>query len=125
MTVYMVLLLTITDGEVYQRYGEGFMDIFSKYDGQMLAATENAISVEDNWPYNRSVILSFPSTDALNRWYQSPEYQNISKLRHQASASQAAIIPGLGHKETFGEGGSEVVRIHLGHARGICGRLCG
>jgi uncharacterized protein (DUF1330 family) len=103
MTVYVVFLLTITDGEVFQRYGEGFMEIFSKYDGQVLAATENPISIEGDWPYSRTVILSFPNTDALNRWYRSPEYQTLAKLRHQASTSQTAIIPGLGHEDAVGE----------------------
>lgn len=103
MTAYVVFLLTITDMEIYQRYGEGFMEIFSTYEGQILAATESAISIEGTWPCDRAVIISFPSAGALNRWYDSSEYQIMVKHRHQASTSQAAMIPGLGHDESASE----------------------
>jgi len=97
MTVYVVVLIPkITDQKGYGRYGQGWMEIFSQYDGQILAATESPTVIEGDWPYTRTVLLSFPSVDAMNRWYRSPEYQVLVRHRHRSSTSQIAVLPGLG-----------------------------
>jgi uncharacterized protein (DUF1330 family) len=61
MTVYVVALLDITDRQEYGLYGDGFMEIFSRYGGQVLAVDESPTVVEGEWPHTRTVLLSFPS----------------------------------------------------------------
>ena len=53
------------------------MEIFSQYDGQILAVTESPTVIEGDWPYARTVLLSFPNAGALNLWYNSTVRQNI------------------------------------------------
>lgn len=95
MTVYAIVLVNITDREGFERYGQGYMDVWSKYDGQILAADENPTVIEGDWPYSRTVLLSFPSADALNLWYRSPEYQVLVQHRFQSSTSRLAVLRGL------------------------------
>ena len=95
MTVYFVLLLNITNPDGFQAYQQGFMEVFNKYEGRVLAVAESPTVMEGEWPYSRTVILSFPSADALGLWYSSTEYKALAKHRHQSSTSQAAMVPGL------------------------------
>src|SRR5437764_311990 len=59
MTVYVVALLNIADRAGYQTYTDGFMDIFSKYAGQVLAVDESPRVIEGEWPHSRTVLISF------------------------------------------------------------------
>lgn len=82
MDAYALFLISeITDRELYQHYGEGFMEVFNKYEGTIIAITGTPTSLEGDWPYKRTVLLSFPSTKALNAWYKSWKYQVIIQQR--------------------------------------------
>ena len=95
MTVYVIALLDITDREEYGLYGQGFMAIFDKSGGQVLAVDENPTVVEGEWPHTRTVLLSFPDAETMNRWYGSPDYQALAQHRFKASTAQIAMINGL------------------------------
>jgi len=42
------------------------------------------------------VILEFADTDAIKRWYHSPEYQKILPNRLANSKARAFIVEGMG-----------------------------
>ncbi|HEX7562791.1 MAG TPA: DUF1330 domain-containing protein [Bradyrhizobium sp.] len=52
MTVYALALLNIADRERYGVYQSGFMEIFSRYSGKLLAVDEAPTVKEGDWPYN-------------------------------------------------------------------------
>jgi uncharacterized protein (DUF1330 family) len=41
------------------------------------------------------VLIEFPTLDAANAWYDSPEYAPLKELRHTAGRFNAVFIPGL------------------------------
>lgn len=47
-------------------------------------------------------LLQFPSLDAAQQWYESPEYQTIRHLRCDSSTPTDLIVPGVafGHRST-------------------------
>ena len=96
MPVYIVALIEIEDREEYGRYEAGFLDIFSKYQGEILAVDESPTAIEGQWPATRSVILRFPSEEEAQRWYNSAEYQALAQHRIRASKGNIALIHGLG-----------------------------
>jgi uncharacterized protein (DUF1330 family) len=96
MPVYIVALIEIEDREEYGRYEAGFLDIFSKYQGEILAVDEAPTAIEGQWPATRSVILRFPSEEEAQRWYNSAEYQALAQHRFRASKGNIALIHGLG-----------------------------
>ena len=75
---------------------EGFVEIFSRYNGQMLSVDESPEVVEGAWPYTRTVLIQFPSLDDANAWYRSDEYQALAQHRFKASAANIVFIDGLG-----------------------------
>ena len=95
-TVYaLVLVDSITDREGYSRYGDGFMEVFSQYQGRILAADESPTMVEGDWPVKRTVLMAFPNEEGLNAWYQSPEYQKLAQHRWQSSTARIAMLHAL------------------------------
>lgn len=96
MSVYAVALITIHDRDEYERYAQGFMGIFARYSGRLLAVDEAPRVLEGNWPWTRTVLIEFPDQGALDAWYASEEYQALARHRHAASNAAIAVLRGLG-----------------------------
>jgi len=60
-----VALIDINDREGYGNYEQGFMDIFSNYEGTLLAVEEDPGVLEGEWQWTRTVLLSFPDEATL------------------------------------------------------------
>lgn len=95
MSVYAVALLNIDDREVYARYEAGFMDIFDRYGGRLLAVEEAPDVKEGEWPYTRTVLIEFPDAAAFDAWYDSEEYQSLAEHRFASSRGSVAVLRSL------------------------------
>lgn len=95
MAAYVITQLKITDMNEFNKYGAGFMDIFSNYNAKILAVDEEPSIKEGEWPYTRTVILEFDSKESAEQWYHSDAYQEICKHRFAASTGNFAILNGL------------------------------
>ena len=95
MTVYCIALICIADRERYSVYEQGFMEIFNRYGGTLLAVDETPMVKEGDWPHTRTVLASFPNSIVFEAWFGSPEYQTLAKHRHAASTGSIALIKGL------------------------------
>ena len=51
--------------------------------------------VEGPVTHPRTVILEFPSRDALHAWYDSPEYQEVLPLRLNSVAGTLIVAEGF------------------------------
>lgn len=95
MAVYIVAQITINDRDRYARYEAGFMDIFARHSGRMIAVDEEPELLEGEWPCTRTVIIEFPSRDEAMAWYQSEDYQALAQHRFAASVAHIALVAGL------------------------------
>jgi uncharacterized protein (DUF1330 family) len=95
MPAYVVAQIAITDRARYEAYQAGFLEVFAKYRGELLAVDESPRVVEGQWPYTRTVLIKFPDADEAERWYSSPEYQEIAKHRHAGSRTNAVLVTGI------------------------------
>ena len=80
MAGYLIANYTITNPEGYQAYIAAVGSTIFSHDGEILVAGEGSEAVEGE-PGPVTVVLKFPSKDALRTWYDSPEYQEIIHLR--------------------------------------------
>jgi uncharacterized protein (DUF1330 family) len=96
MSVYFIALVDIFDREGFSVYEQGFMDVFNRYGGRLLAVDDSPAILEGDWPHTRTVLMSFPPAEALDLRYRSPEYQAIARHRHNASRADIVVIQGLG-----------------------------
>ncbi len=97
MTTYIIAQINIKDRNEYAKYEAGFAEIFSRYNGQMLAVDESPTIVEGTWDFTRTVIIQFPSKDDADAWYRSEEYQGLAQHRFNASTANITFIEGLAH----------------------------
>ena len=95
MSVYLVAQLKIHDRERYNQYVSGFMEIFAKYAGRVLAVDEAPKTLEGEWNYTRMVLLEFPSEEQARAWFESDEYRRLAQHRHAAADADIVLIKGL------------------------------
>jgi uncharacterized protein (DUF1330 family) len=95
MTVYVINSMTIRDRTEYEAYLRAFMPVFRQYEGTVLAAQDTPQALEGTWPYDRTILLGFPTREAFERWSQSPEYQDIARHRHAGTVSNVVVLDGL------------------------------
>lgn len=95
MTVYLTVQLKIKDQEAYQRYSEGFLPVFLKFKGTILAADFDPEVIDGEWDKDRIVILSFPDKGAMMEWLTSDDYQVLAADRAAGADSIALIVQGI------------------------------
>ena len=95
MTVYLIAQINIHDRDKYAQYGDGFMEIFTKYEGKLLSVEEEPVTLEGNWQYTRTVLIEFPSKAAADAWYHSEEYQALAQYRFASSEANIVMVKGF------------------------------
>jgi uncharacterized protein (DUF1330 family) len=95
MPAYVVARLTITDRETYAAYSAGFMEIFMRHGGKLLAVDEAPDVIEGTWPCTRTVLLEFADKAAMRAWYGSEAYQALARHRFAASTADIAVLEGF------------------------------
>lgn len=92
---YIVAEIRIDDPKRYAEYQDGFLPVFARYEGEILAVSDDVRVLEGKWPYTRSVIIRFPSEEKAKAWYASPEYLELARIRHEASESVIISFEGF------------------------------
>jgi uncharacterized protein (DUF1330 family) len=95
MAVYIINNMTIHDHSEYEQYLREFMGVFRQFKGTVLAAQDAPSPQEGSWPYDRTILLSFPDRDEAARWFESPQYRAIALHRHKGTQSNVVILNGL------------------------------
>ena len=95
MSVYIIAQIQIHDRAEYDKYSDGFLDVFANYKGELLVVSEDPVVVEGEWPYTRTVLIRFPSAEEARLWYESPEYRAIAQHRYRASKGNIVIVEEL------------------------------
>ena len=80
MAGYLIANYEITNPEGYQGYIAAVGSTILAHRGEILVAGPGSEAIEGT-PGPVTVVLKFPSLDAVRGWYQSPEYQEILSLR--------------------------------------------
>jgi len=92
MNCYFVAQIDIENRVEYQKYLDGYDEVFEKHKGIVLAVDDDPTILEGKWPYTRTVIIGFPDKNEAMRWYESTDYQKLVKHRHSASDANIVLI---------------------------------
>jgi len=92
MAVYVINNMTIHDRAEYEKYVRAFLGVFSRYAGEILAVGDAPEPVEGSWPWDRTVLLRFPSRAEAERWAGSAEYREIAAHRWKGTKSNVVIL---------------------------------
>jgi uncharacterized protein (DUF1330 family) len=92
---YLLVQADITNADRYAEYAKVAPEIVAKYGGRYLARGGRTVALEGPPPRSRVVVLEFPSVEAAERFYRSPEYTAARKLREGASQAQFIVVEAL------------------------------
>jgi uncharacterized protein (DUF1330 family) len=82
MAAYLIAEHVITDAAKFEEYRTKVGPMIASYGGRYLTKGSSPKLPEGgHWKPERVVIIEFPDTESLNRWYNSPEYQPLIALR--------------------------------------------
>lgn len=96
MAAYLVVDTLLDKPELYEQYKVRARPIAEKYGGEYLARGGELSNKEtDLWTPTRLVLVRFPDADTANRFYDSPEYQEVLKISKQSARRTVTVLEGI------------------------------
>jgi uncharacterized protein (DUF1330 family) len=85
MPTYVIVELSVTDAEQYERYKTLAEASVATHGGMYKVRGGRIESIEGEEVTDRVVILEFPDMPSARTWYDSPEYREALPLRLAAA----------------------------------------
>ena len=96
MAAYFIVdIQEITDPQTYAEYRKGVDATLEPYGGTFRVRGGTYETIEGDWQSQRLVVVEFADVQQFKRWYNSPEYSELLKLRLNASTSRAVVVQGI------------------------------
>lgn len=94
MAAYIIAEVEVTDPETYATYRAQTPAVVERYGGRFIVRGGAAETLEGEGRPGRLVAIEFPDAAAARLFYDSPEYQAIISIRHQAASSRLILVEG-------------------------------
>lgn len=93
MSAYVIAEHIITDAAKFEEYRTKVGPMIARYGGRYITkGGSHKMPEGGHWRPERVVIIEFPDMDALNRWYDAPEYQPLIALRKACTSDLDMLI---------------------------------
>jgi uncharacterized protein (DUF1330 family) len=90
MPAYLIASYDIVDPQAYQAYPPGVLPLLMKYGCEVLVAGPDARALEGE-RRQVNVVIRFPTEEALNAFFDDPDYQPLKALRQRTTANGALL----------------------------------
>lgn len=94
MSAYIVATVAINNPETYKKYTAKTPALIAKHGGKFIARGSDVETLEGETFKDRMVIIEFPSKQALQDWYNDPDYQEALLIRQSASQGRVLAVEG-------------------------------
>ena len=94
MAAYLIAEIDIVDPATYEEYRNQVPGVIAKYGGRYVVRGGKVESLEGGWSPKRLAVVEFPSMDQALKFYRSPEYAPLIKLRQKASKGKLLAVEG-------------------------------
>jgi len=94
MSAYVIAEIEVTDPAAYEDYRRQVPGVIAKYGGKYVVRGGKVESLEGGWSPKRMAVVEFPSMDQALKFYRSPEYAPLIKIRQKASRGKLIIVEG-------------------------------
>ncbi|MGH6969017.1 MAG: DUF1330 domain-containing protein [Stellaceae bacterium] len=91
MTAYIVAEIDVANAGGYEPYKKMASESIQRHGGKFLARGGRTVSLEGEKP-KRVVVVEFPSVEAAEEFYRSPDYQAAAKVRQKVSTGRLYIV---------------------------------
>ena len=95
MKAYLVAAETVHDEELFAEYRKQVVATVEAFGGRFIACGGKQTVLEGQWQNPRTVIIEFPTREAAEAWYKSPDYQKIIGLRLKSTSGNLILLDGM------------------------------
>ena len=95
MPAYLIADVAVHDPERYRDYTAGMPGSIAPYGGRFLVRGGDVEPLEGPWRPGRVVVIEFPDLERARAWYGSEEYQELMRVRQEASSASLLLVEGL------------------------------
>lgn len=99
MSAYFIMHNRIRDEDKLQEYRSKAFQTMENYNFEMLIFDEESQVIEGETDFIRTIVFKFDSRDAMMKWYNSPEYQEVLPLRLEATEGFSVVVDGINASE--------------------------
>ena len=94
MRAYVIAETDVVDPAAYEEYRKQVPAVIAKYGGKFVVRGGKVEPREGGWTPKRIVVVEFPSMAQAQKWYDSPDYAPLIKLRQKASKGKLILVEG-------------------------------
>lgn len=92
MSAFLTVTVKIKDPEKFQQYAQIARPTVGPYEGEIVAKGKAVKALAGNeLAHDVTLVVKFPDIEALERWYNSDEYQAVIPLRDEAAETNFII----------------------------------
>ena len=95
MSAYVIAEIDITDPAAYEDYRRQVPDVIARYGGKYVVRGGKVEALEGGWSPKRIAVVEFPSMEQALKFYRSPEYAPLLRIRQKASRGKLVIVEGV------------------------------
>ena len=95
MSAYVIAEIDITDPAAYEEYRKQVPGVIARYGGKYIVRGGKVEPLEGGWSPKRIAVVEFPSMEQALKFYRSPEYAPLLKIREKASRGKLVIVEGV------------------------------
>jgi uncharacterized protein (DUF1330 family) len=92
----MIVYARIDDAGAFVPYVDAVQPLIARWGGRMAGRSAPPVVLEGDWPWHTVGVLEFPSMEAAEGFWHSPEYTQAKRLRAGISEFQVVLTPSVG-----------------------------
>ncbi len=96
MSAYMIIRAELDDPAGFRDYAIAAAELIGKFGGEyVVRGAQNVVILEGDWPEEEKVVISkWPSMEAAQEFWNSPEYAEVKKLRLGKARVKVRLLEG-------------------------------
>lgn len=94
MAAYLIANITVTDPVAFAAYGAEVPAVIARHGGRYLVRGGKVEAKEGEPGLARVVVVEFPTMQAAQDFYHSPDYAPLIAMRSSATVGSLALVEG-------------------------------
>ncbi len=99
MAAYLVVEAVITDREKFMAYAQRVPELVARFRGEYIVLGGTQEALEGDWGDVRLVVHRWPDMASARRFWNSPDYAEVRKLREGAGEFRVMLLEGRRKEE--------------------------
>jgi len=93
----MIIVAELTDPKGFMEYGARAAELIEQFGGEYIVrGAKQSVLLEGDWPDEEKVVISrWPSVEAAQKFWNSPEYEEAKKLRAGKAIVKVRLVEGI------------------------------